>query len=334
MRRYEPAYRKVHACMGVSFYKTTTHPKEEEKNDGLFEKMEGRLRWLSRRVARYMCIGLRADDFEWRHDEEENSMEEDTPRGSSGELQTSGKQGEDREILPPETNEDSSRLEPTWKNYLHALRADMDPPLKDDHLLVLCCCWEGCRLSNSVRSAFLDLLATAQDYQIMIVCDLLEEGWVLLARSVTEPWGIFANRAPGCSFDKDDLKRTKHFVDIRDLDAIFGFVVSVKKHGGLKASEEEKKVEYLVNNMELREQMAAKCLKPFETLWTEEVNGVKSSRYGRMPKLGVVFEILQMSQFTPNLQCDWGALTNIMVRYYVIRENAQLVRTLARSCYV
>ncbi|KAH7628895.1 hypothetical protein B0T09DRAFT_322764 [Sordaria sp. MPI-SDFR-AT-0083] len=125
----------------------------------------------------------------------------------------------------------------TWEGYLNIL--EEASLWEQDDLLVLRCLWTGMDrqpttttiISNFVRSALLDLLARAKDYQIMVVCS------------------------------------TKRFVDIRDLDEVIGFVGLVRMIWCYDRSEEEQELESLLCEGELQKRLVAECLEPFETLW-------------------------------------------------------------------
>ncbi|KAK1773343.1 hypothetical protein QBC45DRAFT_427965 [Copromyces sp. CBS 386.78] len=300
LRRYESAYRK---------FQPATDPKD-------YLKMEGRLRWLSGKVARYLYIGLLPTDFEL-HDEEDLEEEEvpevqveteedgsRVPSQDRDELEAPGGQDDDYET-PLEDGDNAETdveerdlpgvlsVEPTWEDYLDNLE---EAPLWENDLLVLHWLWmdrQPRTISNFVRSALLDLLARAKDYQIMVVCGFPGHDTVPFSASVIAGWGVFANRASGCNFDKTNYNHAKRFVDIRDLEEIFDFVCFVRSFSPYDGSEEENEIENLLNNLELRKRLVAECLEPFETLWAEGVKGIKSSRYGRMPRLGVVVEMEQ-----------------------------------------
>ncbi|KAK3952428.1 hypothetical protein QBC32DRAFT_341310 [Pseudoneurospora amorphoporcata] len=308
LRRYESAYRK---------FQPATDPKDSlPLSAKLFEKMEGRLRWLSGKVARYLCIGLLSTDFEL-HDEEDLEEEEvpevqveteedgsrvpsqdrdelEAPRVQDDNYETPLEDGDNAKIDVEERDWPGVfSVEPTWEDYLDNLE---EAPLWEDDLLVLHCLWmdrQPMTISNFVRSALLDLLARAKDYQIMVVCGFPGHDTVPFSDSVIVKWGVFANRASDCNFDKTNYNHAKRFVDIRDLEEIFDFVCFVRSFWCYDGSEEEKEIENLLNNLELRKRLVAECLEPFETLWAEGVKGIKSSRYGRMPRLGVVVEMEQ-----------------------------------------
>ena len=324
LRRYEAAYK--------GFDSTTDQELHSYSTTKLFLGEKGKLRWISGTVARYLCVDVAGTDLELNvYDEEDpEEHEEEAP-----DVQVETEEEEDGYGLPVPSQESDDELEApplgqndvqeamtpdgdddnnaetdveeergTWEGYLNIL--EEAPLWEQDDLLVLRCLWTGTDrqpttttiISNFVRLALLYLLARAKDYQIMVVCSLPGgHDTIPFSCHVIRDWGVLANRAPGCTFDKRNYNptgSTKRFVDIRDLDEVIGFVGLVRMIWCYDLSEEEQELESLLYEGELQKRLVAECLEPFETLWAEEGKDIiKSSRYGRMPKLGVVVETEQ-----------------------------------------
>lgn len=310
VRRYESAYRKLYS----STQPISSYPSVNE----LFLEERWGLQWLSRRVARYVVIGLFEADFELYPDELEDLEME---HGS----QALSRDGDELEVLPlgqdniqetiPFEDDDNAEMDddeqgwlaaitcdqPTWEDYLEEYEnaVQQTPYRVEGDVLALRCLWtsrQPMTISSFVRSALLDLLAKAEDYQIMVICDF--PGYYSVAplcAGVMEKWSAFADRAPGFKFDQYGYPyRRLCFVDIRDIDQIIDFVDFVRLYWNIDNSEEEDAVEALLNNTELRERLTVECLEPFETLWAEGGTYTKWSRYGRMPKIGVVVNITRL----------------------------------------
>ncbi|KAJ4388455.1 hypothetical protein N0V85_007534 [Neurospora sp. IMI 360204] len=286
LRRYESAYRKVHS--------------DAHDYDKCYkiERMQPRLQWLSRKAVRYMCLDPNHDDDDDDDDDSHVSSEESGLEASLG--QDNGQEVPIEDNGNPETgiNEDDRRLAATLRRYLYDLK---EAPLGEDDVLLLRC-QQAMSASKDVRLAILDLLTKAKDYQMKVVCDPHLRGFdvVPMTRWVTEFWGVFKNRAPGCDFDKfdkHDFHFTKWFVgmpddlDIVRFDTFLEEWFSCKFDRRYTYSEAEETTHEFVGDIERQIQVVADCLKPFETLWAEGVKDIKSSRYGRMPKLGAVVEM-------------------------------------------
>ncbi|KAK3338063.1 hypothetical protein B0H65DRAFT_311871 [Neurospora tetraspora] len=238
--------------------------------------MGGRLRWLSRKAVRYLCLDPNDNDDEEEEEGEEEDEEEEEEEEEEGE-------DDDRTGIY-----EDNRLVATLRRKLYILE---QTSLGEDDVLLLRCRRQAMDTSKNIRLAILHLLTKAKDYQIKVVCDLPDYHVIPMAMWFTKSWGVFDNRAPGCDFDKGPFYYTKHFVEIRDLLDIFGFVVNVKESvTDYRVDEVEEGLGEFIRNAEGHKRLMAEFLEPFETLWAEGVKDIKSSRYGRMPKLGAVVE--------------------------------------------
>ncbi|KAK3344660.1 hypothetical protein B0H65DRAFT_442162 [Neurospora tetraspora] len=176
-------------------------------------------------------------------------------------------------------------------------------------------------------NALLELLKKAKDYQIMICVDTTLSDPFLVDRNIARNWGVFADRASGEDFAENrankllrDLNRRGRTVDMRGLGLSrhiirgnttwmaprMGLLAPIIKSGflpyftedGFRRLEEEELFPngYKWTNLKDREWLQKallQFLEPFEKLWAENVNEKETSsqsRYGRMPKIGLVFE--------------------------------------------
>ncbi|KAH7628913.1 hypothetical protein B0T09DRAFT_375531 [Sordaria sp. MPI-SDFR-AT-0083] len=176
---------------------------------------ERKLRWISGTVARYLCVDVASTDLELNvydeedleeHEEEAPDVQVETEEEDGYGSPVPSQEGDDeleapplgqndvQEAMTPDGDDDNNaetdveEERGTWEGYLNIL--EEASLWEQDDLLVLRCLWTGMDrqpttttiISNFVRSALLDLLARAKDYQII----------------------------------------TKRFVDIRDLDEVIG----------------------------------------------------------------------------------------------------------------